>query len=130
MTEEDSKTACQQDSIPSIDATNPENQADSATKEAPKQEAPQIPDDGMEARCVIVFHLTEGKIYENAINLHPILIEQVRKGMIKSIEESNQNSIVSIQGSRNSPVDFCVIPVRNIIYFEFKVVEIVKKEKA
>lgn len=82
--------------------------------------------------CLTIFHLTEGRKYQNKMIIPLSMVDNVRQGMLKSLEGARDNSIVSMQGSEKCAWDFSLIPCKNVIYFEFKIVkqiEIKKEEK-
>ena len=97
--------------------------------ELPHPEAPPIPPPEPQYECLTIFHLTEGRKYQNTMIVSLSMIENVRQGMLKSLEGARDNAIVSIQGSSKCPFDFSLLPCKNVIYFEFKVVKLIEMKK-
>jgi len=116
MSQQDSEPVSQQDSIPESEATKPEN-------------PPAVTTNDFVCRCVIKFHLVEGREHVNSLTVPLAQLTVVRENMLKALENPAEKALISMEGSEKSSVDFCAIPVKNIIYFEVEVLEITKKDK-
>lgn len=98
-----------------VEETNPENPSNLSHG------------DDMIASCLMKFTMIEGKEYTNEINIQLSQLPLMRQNMMKSFENLKPEAILSIDGSRNSSIDFTILPLRNIIFFELIVKEIRKK---
>ncbi len=99
-------------------ATEPENTADSATSSVA---------DELIAICVMKFFMKDGRDYDNHLIIPFGQIQEVRANMLNSLENGEEKVVLTLDGSRNNAYDFTAIPIRNISYFQFIILEVRKK---
>lgn len=116
MSQQDSEPVSQQAGIQEQEATKPENPPNPSTTD-------------FSCKCLIKFHLVEGREHVNCLTVPLGQLAVVRENMLKALENPAEKALISMEGSQKSAVDFCAIPVKNIIYFEVEVLEITKTEK-
>lgn len=117
-------------------AGEPVSQNDSMTDEqlqkiadTPHPEAPPIQQnlqDMMLARCSMEFFLITGGSYKNEITLPMPQLQVVKEKTMQSLENKDPAALIYLEGSKNNPFDFTILPVKNILYMQLCVLEVRK----